>query len=400
MFQLNSISKAALQIGRSQPAVSQALVSLENTFGASLFFRSTTGIVATKPAHVIYQRVNRALIKIDQFFGELANSSASVPKNVSLHITMTHLSTIKAISEAGGMSAGAVHANKSNASVQKAARSLEETIGVKLFERTSFGVKLTSVALQIAQISALLERELELALSEIAALNNRERGNTIVGALPMARSYIVPKAITLFKGVHPDHDISIVEGPYEFLAHGLLSGKIDMLIGASRVNSEELGIAEEPLISEDVVLILSPAHPLMAVKTITLNHLSDFPWVIPRKSSPLRKTLEDLFAKLPSRPTNIVECNCLSSSRTMLENSPSLMLLSAAQAYYELKTKALISRTIEGFDAQRTISIQTRQDSQLTATQRQLVMYLKRVAYIQAHENLESVYQTGISQAV
>lgn len=381
VYNIRSISKTAEQLGRSQPAVSQAISSLEKIFEVQFFHRTTKGISATDEADTLYQRVNRALNELDNFFDLLLKNYSQVPKMVSRHITMTQLSALKAVAEAGSFSAGAAISNKANPTIHRAARDLEQTVNIGLFERTSFGIKPTKVAIQLAQVGGVMEREFELAFAEIAHISHQEKGNTAIGAMPMARSYIIPKAATEFKSTYPTHKVSIVEGSYEYLLHDLMRGKLDILIGASRTLPEGIGITEEPLLTESIVLLMSKSHPLAQQTSLQVKELLRYPWILPRTSSPLRETYETLFLQHKlSPPDNVIECNSLSASRVILENSHTLMLLSEAQARHELMTHTMVSKNILGFNAQRTIVLQYRQNSVLTETQRALIDRIKHIA--------------------
>ncbi|TPV60815.1 LysR family transcriptional regulator [Aestuariibacter sp. GS-14] len=381
VYDIRSISKTAELLGRSQPAISQAINSLEHTFDAKFFHRSTKGITATDEATTLCRRVKRALNSLDSFFDLMLKNFGQVPKNVSRHITMTQLNALKAVAEAGSFSAGAAISNKANPTIHRAARDLEQTVNVNLFERTSFGIKPTKVAIQLAQVAGVMEREIELAFAEIAKMSHMEKGNTAIGAMPMARSYIIPKAATDFKLQYPGHKISIVEGSYEYLLHDLMRGKLDILVGASRLLPEGIEIKEEPILTESIVLLMSRHHPLARENNLAVETLLTYPWILPRTSSPLRKTYEALFREhkvLP--PENVIECNSLSASRVILENSPSLMLLSEAQARHELMSETMVSKQINGFNAQRTIVLQYREDSILTQTQLALLNHIKHIA--------------------
>lgn len=384
--ELRSVSKAAHELGRSQPAITQAVNSLEKLFDTKLFHRTTKGITVTDEARTLEKRIARAIGYMDSFFENLLKNYSNVPKNAARHITITQLNALKAVAEAGSFSAGAAISNKANPTIHRAARDLEHSVNLSLFERTSFGVKPTKMALQLAQVAGVMEREFELGLAELARMSDQEKGNTAIGAMPMARSYIIPKAATEFKEHYPSHKISIVEGSYEYLLHDLMRGKLDFLIGAKRKLPDGIGIKEEPLLTESIVLLMPKHHPLAEEDDFEVSELLSYPWILPRTSSPLRHNYEALFLRnnLPE-PINVIECNSLSASRVILENSNTLMLLSEAQARHELVANTLLSKRIKGFEAMRTIVLQYRSEALLTTTQLALIKHIKNVALGEQH---------------
>ncbi len=385
VYENGSFSKTAEQLGRSQPAVTQAINSLEKRFLTKLFHRTTKGITPTEDAMTLFKRAGIALQSLDNFFDNLATSTNQIPRNVSRHITSTQLNALRSVAEAGSFIAGASLSKKAGPTIHRAARDLEQTVNLVLFERTSFGIKPTKTAIQLARTAGVMAREFELALSEMTEIAERNEGNTAIGAMPMARSYIIPKAATEFKQDYPSHKIAIVEGNYEYLLQDLLSGRLDILIGASRLLPQNIGIMEEPLLTEHIVLLMSSKHPLASHQTITVADLLDFPWILPRTSSPLRENYESLFRQnnLPL-PENVIECNSLSASRVILEHSDTLMLLSDAQARAELTNNTMVSKNIQGFSAQRTIVLQYRQDSVMTQVQQKLINKIRQLAESEA----------------
>ena len=63
-----NISKAALRLGISQPAVSKAITKLETGFGARLFFRTQRGVTLTPEGEVLYEHLENAFAEIE--YGE------------------------------------------------------------------------------------------------------------------------------------------------------------------------------------------------------------------------------------------------------------------------------------------------------------------------------------------
>lgn len=381
VYKHRSISATAQNLNRSQPAISQAIHSLEKMFNATLFHRTTKHISSTPAAQKLYDRIQRVLFSLDAFFENLARTQPNTPKNVVSKITSTQLQALQAVADAGSFSGGAAASNKASPTIHRAAKELEKIMEVRLFERTSYGVKPTRTANQLAQVASIMFREIELALAEIAQLSNQEVGNTAIGAMPMARSYIIPKSVSAFKQENPTHNVSIVEGPYEYLLQDLQRGKLDFLIGASRELSSGLNIEETSLFEEPIVLLMRYGHPLAQRPPLPVQEIVNYPWIRPRAPSPLRKIYDQLFDNQNSKPPdNIVECNSLSASRVILESSNTLMLLSKAQAWHELMAQKLVCQSIANFQARRTIALTSRSDYVFTPTQQVLISEIKKMA--------------------
>jgi DNA-binding transcriptional LysR family regulator len=173
-------------------------------------------------------------------------------------------------------------------------------------------------------------------------LSGGTSGATVIGAMPLALSFIVPRAVIAFLDEHPQHSISIVEGTYEHLLAGLLAGETDFLIGALRSGHLAAEIQQEHLFNDPLSIAVRAGHPLAARKRLRASDLSRYPWITPRASSPLRAHFYELFAAagVPP-PEHPVQCNSLIAARAFLLESDCMMLSSAHQIHYELQAGLL-----------------------------------------------------------
>jgi LysR family transcriptional regulator of gallate degradation len=71
-------------------------------------------------------------------------------------------------------------------------------------------------------------------------------GVVTVGALPLGRTLLLPMAIADVHRRHPHLRFRTLESPYEELTAGLLSGRIDFILGAVRPLASQ-GLATERL---------------------------------------------------------------------------------------------------------------------------------------------------------
>src|SRR5215831_15397587 len=222
---LGTVSAAARSVHLSQPAVTQAIKSMERKFGAKLFKRSSRSIALTEAGHV-------CLLRIERVFNQLRNGIAEATQNeprtdFKRWFLAAQLEALGAVVDHGGFSAAARAKGISQPTIHRAARGLERSIGVPLFEKTSFGVVPTRAAERLVRRAKLAFAEISQARAEIAMLNGGEFGTTVIGAMPLARTHLIPSALIEFSGEFPQHRVGIVEGTYEHLIASLKSGEVD-----------------------------------------------------------------------------------------------------------------------------------------------------------------------------
>jgi DNA-binding transcriptional LysR family regulator len=83
------VSRAAEQLGTSQPAVSRAIARLEKKLGANLFERVGRSVVLTKKGRLFLQVVDRAHGEIEEVQGSLFGQSEFTSRTVALGFLRT-----------------------------------------------------------------------------------------------------------------------------------------------------------------------------------------------------------------------------------------------------------------------------------------------------------------------
>lgn len=378
---LGSISAAARRVHLSQPAVTQAVASAEAFFGRQLFVRRSAGVTLTPAGEVALQRMARAVTLLHEALAELLRRHgrpAGGAQRLALHLTSAQLDALATSAEHGGFSRAARASGIAEPTVHRAARALERTLELPLFEKTSFGVRPTRDAELFARQVRLVFAELSQARADIDALDGGTTGSTVIGAMPLARSFIVPSAVIAFVHEHPQHSVSIVEGTYENLLAGLLAGEPDFLIGALRPENLAADVQQEPLFSDPLSIAVRAGHPLAERKRLRPADLARFPWIAPRASSPLRAQFEELFAAAGVVPPPYpVECNSLIAARAFLLESDCMMLSSAHQIHYELHAGLLRALPHPQGRVERSIGLIMRRSWQPTRAQRRMLELIR-----------------------
>lgn len=383
---LGSVSAAARAAHLSQPAVTQAVGSLEEDFGGALFARAVRGMELTEAGRLCAVRVSSALQRLEAAVTAVAPPAEVRGTGSVIHgITVTQLQALVAAIDAGGFGAAARLIGMTRATIQRAARGLEQRVGVPLFEATSHGLRPTREALRLGLQVQLAVAELAQARAEVAASAGAESGQTVIGAMPLGRSFIVPETVLRFASRRPQHRISILDGPYESLLDALRRARADVLVGALR-DQIPPDVVQEPLFDDPLAIIVRRGHPLEKMsgggrRAPPAEALVRFSWIAPRAGSPLRRHFERLFSDASAPPpAAAIECNSLIAARALLLRSDRAMLLSAQQAHHELAAGELVALPHPAGRVVRAIGLTLRRDWQPTAAQAQLLDILREVA--------------------
>ena len=207
---------------------------------------------------------------------------------------LRHLRYFQALSEELNFSRAAdrVHVVQSALSRQIAA--LEQELGVRLFDRTSRGVRLTVAGKALKErVDAILPK-LDDALEITRLTASGELGRLEIGYIAAAMWSILPPTLREHRLRHPQVLFRIRELPMagEQL-EPLLDGTLD--VAFVRPLARFRTLAFEPLFREPLVAALPESHPLAARNAIELAELADEPFVLMSRTA--YPEAHDLFAQ-------------------------------------------------------------------------------------------------------
>ena len=378
-----SISAGARAVHLSQPAVSQIVAGLESAFGTRLFERTSEGVTTTEAGEHVRIRAARAWQQILDGLAEAgyAESGERRLPGAAHAMTTVQLQALAAVAEHGGFGAAARAVGLARPSLHRAAKQLERRLGVTLFETTTFGVRPTREAERLARRIRLAFAEIAQARAEVDALRGADTGRTVIGAMPLARSCLVPAAALEFAASYPRHQLAILEGAYDALIEALRRGRADLLVGALREAVPHSDIVQQHLFDDTLAIIIRTGHPLDSRSAPLPGDMARYPWIVARQGSPLRQQFEDLFeAGGVAAPVVSIECNSLVAARELLLDSDCITLLSARQVRREIAAGMLVALPHPQGRVTRPIGLTLRSDWQPTAAQRAFLDVLRRHA--------------------
>ena len=375
-----SVSRAAERIHLSQPAITQAIDKLEARLGAPLFEQGADGMATTAAGRLFCARANRALEFLHLAAREIARAAGRgrAAPDLDRQMTVAQLRALIAVSGAGNFSLAARAVGLSQPSIHRAAKELERLAGLPLFESKGQGIELTRAAEFLAQQAKLAFVEVEHGFHEVSELLGGDSGRVVVGAMPLARSHILPEAIDRLTRERPNVCVRVYDGPYDDLLYGLRHGEIDVLIGALREPAPIEDIEQIPLFDDPLSVVARVGHPLFARKKIGEDDLMAYPWVVSPPGAPTRAYFERMFS--PEARANLpglIETSSLVMMRGALLRGDRLTLISTNQIVMEQELGLLAPRPVKTPGSARRIGLTVRRGWRPTATHEALLAHIR-----------------------
>jgi LysR family transcriptional regulator of gallate degradation len=367
-----NVHRAGEAIHLSQPAVTRAVRHLEGTLGASLFERTTKGMHLTIAGQCAFRRTERAIEELRVASSEMLKLAdaprcpSTLRERLPETVTEAMLVSLIAIAGCGSEGAAAALMQLSQPALNRNLHQLEHLAGLPLFARSARGTRLTGAGEVLVRHAKLAIAELRVAGEELASLKGRLEGKLVVGALPLSSGRLVPLATERTLRHHPGLRISIVDGTYDTLSHGLRCADINLIVGALRSSHDEPHSIHEPLFEDTLSVVAGVDHPVLKQKrTLTLHELRDQSWIVPLADTPARVAFERAFrAESAEPPQAQLEVNSPSIVRALLLSGERLALVSPRQIQQELRQGILAVLPVEVTRSRRTIGIARLRNSQ------------------------------------
>jgi DNA-binding transcriptional LysR family regulator len=157
-------------------------------------------------------------------------------------------------------------------SISKRVRTLEDVLGVDLFDRHHAGVKVTDAGRRFFEHIKMALHHLDSAVTSAGMAGRVENGSLKIGGLFCSlASGFLPELLRSYSAKHPAIEVSIIEGqPSENLAR-LRAGELDIVFVMGQPIERDCDVAR--LWSEHVFVVLPDTHALCGKDTIDWDDL-------------------------------------------------------------------------------------------------------------------------------
>jgi len=157
--------------------------------------------------------------------------------------------------------------------VSEAVRALESRLGVKVFERTSRRVRLTSAGEELKRDLAPALAALDQALAGTSELSRAVRGLLRVGFVLTTEGPALSRLIAAFRARYPGCEARLNEVETFDAYRALRRGDIDVLCNWLAVDEPDL-TAGAPFAYYQRALAVAPSHRLAAKPTVSVEDLA------------------------------------------------------------------------------------------------------------------------------
>ncbi|PWC30759.1 LysR family transcriptional regulator [Teichococcus aestuarii] len=196
--------------------------------------------------------------------------------------------------ETGSFGRAAARLHVSQPALTLQIRTLEESLGVTLFDRSARGVRPTLAGQALALSFQRILDELETVVAGAREQAQRRSGVVHLAVLPSVAANLLPGALARLRAAHPGIRVMVRDAVARRVAALVKAGEAELGIGHAAGPEPEL--EETPLFEDSLVAVLPPGHTFAAAASLTLPALAAAPLVLTDPESSLRALVEQAFA--------------------------------------------------------------------------------------------------------
>ena len=284
---------------------------------------------------------------------------------MSLPFTLQQLRILKAVASEKSFTRAAEILFVSQPSLSKQIKTLENRLGILLFNRENNTITLTEAGKVFLQYS---ERILALCEESCRALNdvkNGDRGNLTVGASQTIGTYLMPRVLALFAQNYPQINIKVQVDSTRVIAKNVVNREIDIAVVGGDVPEElKKNLEIENFVEDELILIVPKSHPfaLKKHKKINKDDLYHLNFITLNSTSTIRKFIDNILIQndIETKQFNIImQLNSIEGIKTAVSLGLGAAFVSSSAIEKEIKLKTVEIITIENIKITRRLSIIT-----------------------------------------
>jgi DNA-binding transcriptional LysR family regulator len=252
-------------------------------------------------------------------------------------LKLRQLEILLTVAQSGSMAKAAEHLAITQPVISKSIAELENTLGVRLFDRTSQGVEATSYGRALAERSIAIFNDLRTSMNELDYLSDPTAGQLRIGSTESVAVGLLSDIIDRLSRQYPRWTFEVMLGSdlTELPHHRELRARnIDLIIGRlPRTLPDDM---EAITLYDEQPLILAAAHnPLTKRRKVELAELVNEPWCGPSFDIFPWSLIGDAFrAKNLDVPRNVVRVRSILARNGLLATGRFLTILSKTVMYF------------------------------------------------------------------
>lgn len=260
--------------------------------------------------------------------------------------TLRQLKVFETVARHASFSRAAEELHLTQPAISTQVKTLEEHVGLPLFEQLGKKIYLTPAGAELLHHSRTIIANFQAAEEAMTQLKG-VRGGRLNVAVISAGDYFLPRMLVNFAGRHEGVILNLSVHNREELLYQLADNMTDLAIMVRPPT--DMDTINESFAPHPYVIVAAPDHPLARKRRIPIAALAEFPWLVREKGSDTRKSMEEgLAGRLPA--LNIaMEIKSTETIKQAVIAGMGISFLSAHTIGLELQANSLVVLDVQEF---------------------------------------------------
>jgi DNA-binding transcriptional LysR family regulator len=281
--------------------------------------------------------------------------------------------------------------------VSQEIKTLEDSLGIKLFDRSGKKVRITAegeLLFSYAHRLFALHEEMESLFRRSKSL---QHGQIKIASTALMGTYFLPKIIGRFSRRYPGIEIDLQMGNSDQVTHLILEGVVDL--GFSGMTMNRARLKSVLIHQEKLIMVASPQHPLSSRK-VSLEDISEIPFIWRERGTQTRRLIEKWFLKqLHGRyPRKSVELQNMEAAKRMVEEGYGITVVPEAAVKREISAGWLKPLQVEGLNVLNSYHLVFLKTKKLSSAAEAFLRMLSKTRLFSYGENLRTRFQEETSR--
>ncbi|MEO7336058.1 MAG: LysR family transcriptional regulator [Caldimonas sp.] len=224
---------------------------------------------------------------------------------MAINFDLNDLLAFRAVAELGNFRKAAEAVHISQPAFSRRIEKLEQALGVRLLNRTTRRVELTTVGRDFERKVRQLLDELDTTLMGIRGETTTRMSEVTIASVPSAVNHFLSHVIERHRAAHPNVRVKVYDAGANEVLGAVSRSEADF--GLNFMGALEGEIEFRVLLEERFVAACRRDHPLARRKTVRWSELSQYSYIAVSKTSGNRLLLDQALAGVANQPQGVCE---------------------------------------------------------------------------------------------
>jgi DNA-binding transcriptional LysR family regulator len=255
-------------------------------------------------------------------------------------VEIAQVEAFLAVGTFGGFRRAADALRVSQPAISARIKALEDSLGVRLFERGRTGLSLSPAGRALRPHAEQLLHALASARQAVHDLRPATGGALTIAAALSICTYLLPDVLKRFQAAHPKTLITVRSGHSKEVLEMVLAGEVELGLARSlhHPEIETVSLRDDPLI-----LVAPPGAPMARARAARLEEVAAQPLILFDRGSSDWTLSHGLFRRAGLVPNVVLEVESIEAAKRMVERGIGLAFLPQLAVVDEIRRRRLLA---------------------------------------------------------